>query len=179
MFKKIAIASAAASLIGIGQGAWAGQTSNTMNVTATVNKNCLVATGPSDFTGTYDPVSANASSNLDFTQTIVFKCTKASSGVTVGITNGANYSSGRRLKDATTNFLNYELYQPTAGTPTSCAYTAPYGTTVGTDTYAVGSAAFVTAATSVTVNICGRVPSGQDVPATGNYTDQVTVNVNF
>src|SRR5947207_12227817 len=91
MFKKIAIASAAAALFSIGQSASAGQTTNTMNVTANVNANCVVTTAPSDYTGSYDPVSVNAAANLDFTQSIVFKCTKSSAGVTTGITNGANY----------------------------------------------------------------------------------------
>src|SRR5437868_15245675 len=67
MFKKIAIASAAAALFSIGQSATAGQTTNSMTVTATVNANCVVTTGPGAISGTYDPVTANAVSNLDFT----------------------------------------------------------------------------------------------------------------
>ena len=97
-----------------------------------------------------------------------------------GITNGANYSSGRRLADTgAANFLNYELYQPAAvGGAAACAYTQAYGT-AGAGLFAVAGSNFTSASTSVTVKICGRVPGGQDVPATGNYTDAVTVNVNF
>lgn len=183
MFKKIAIASAAASLFGIGQGAWAGQTTNTMNVTATVTNNCAVTTPPSDYTNPYDPVSANATTpagDLTFTQTVVFKCTKSSSGVTVGITQGANYSSGRRLRvGATSNYLNYDLYQPAAvGAGGSCAsYSQVYDTT-GTGLFAVAGSNFTTSATNVTVNICGKVPGAQDAVA-GSYTDAVVVNVNY
>jgi len=180
MFKKIAIATATAALFSIGQSASAGQTTNTMNVTATVNANCVVTTAPIDFSGTYDPVVTNASASLDFTQSIVFKCTNSSSGVTTGITNGANYSSGRRLADTgAANFLNYELYQPGAvGSGASCAYAQAFGT-VGAGLFAVAGSNFTGSATNVTVKICGRVPGAQDVPATGAYTDVVTVNVNF
>jgi spore coat protein U-like protein len=183
MFKKIAIASAAAALFGIGQSATAGQTSNTMNVTANVNANCVVTTAPSDFTGAYDPVGTNATTpagDLTFTQSIVFKCTKSSSGVTTGITNGANFSSGRRLADTgAANFLNYDLYQPAAvGAGASCAYSQAYST-AGAGLFAVTGANFTTSTTAVTVKICGKIPGAQDVPATGAYTDAVTVNVNF
>ena len=66
MFKKIAIATATAALFSIGQSATAGQTSNTLNVTANVAANCLVTTAPVDYSGSYDPVSTNAVANLDF-----------------------------------------------------------------------------------------------------------------
>ena len=183
MLKKIAIASAAVSLFGIGQGALAGQTTNTLNVTATVNKSCLVTTAPVDFSGTYDPVSANAATpagDITFTPSVQFKCSKASTGVTVGITQGGNFSSGRRLADTgAANFLSYDLYQPSAvGGAATCPYSQAYDTT-GAGLFAVAGANFTTSSTAVTVKICGKIPGAQDVPATGAYTDAVTVNVNF
>ena len=182
MFKKIAIASAVAALFSIGQSAWAGSTTNTMNVTATVTANCAVTTAPSDYTGTYDPVGANATTptgDVPFTQSVVFKCTRNSSGVTVGITQGANYSSGRRLRvGVTSDYLNYDLYQPGAvGSGASCAYTQVFDTT-GSGLFAVVGSNFTTAATNVTVKICGKIPGAQDA-TTGSYTDAVVVNVNY
>ena len=183
MFKKIAIASAAVALFIIGQGASAGQTTNTMNVTATVSKNCAVTTAPSDFTGTYDPVSANATTpagDVIFTQSIVFKCTKNSSGVTTGITLGNNSPGAglRRLNAGGTDNLDYNLYQPAAiGGAAACAYTQAFDTS-GAGLLSVAGANFATSATNVTVKICGLVPGAQDV-APGSYTDAVVVNVNF
>jgi spore coat protein U-like protein len=180
MFKKIAIASATAALFSVGQSALAGQTSNTMNVTATVNANCVVTTGPGAYSGTYDPVSANAATDLIFTQSIAFKCTKNSATVTVGIDPGLHNSSGRRLADTgSANFLNYELYQPLNVTPGTCAYTQIYNTGPGAGLFIVGSSNFGPGLNPVSVNICGKIPAGQDVPATGAYTDTVTINVNF
>jgi len=181
MFKKIAIASAAAALFSIGQGASAGNTSNTMNVTANVAANCVVTSAAGlPFSGSYDPVVTNASASLDFTSAIAFKCTKNSSGVTVGIDHGGHYSSGRRLADTgAANFLTYDVTQPAAvGSGASCAYTQSYDTS-SSGLFAVTGSNFTNSTTTVTVNICGRVPGGQDVPATGNYTDALTVQVNF
>ena len=183
MLKKIAIASAAASLLGIGQGAFAGATSNTLNVTATVNKTCLVTTAPVDYSGTYDPVSANSTTpagDITFTPSVQFKCSKNSGSITVGITQGGNYSSGRRLADTgAANFLSYDLYQPSAvGGAATCPYSTAYDTTGG-GLFSVASTNFSTSTTVVQVKICGKIPGAQDVPATGAYTDAVTVNVNF
>ena len=183
MFKKIAITSAAVALFSIGQGASAGQTTNTMNVTATVSKNCVVTTAPLDFTGTYDPVGTNATTpagDVTFTQSIVFKCTKLSSGVTTGITLGNNSPGAglRRLNAGGTDNLNYNLYQPGGvGSGASCAYTQAFDTT-GAGLFSVAGANFATSSTNVTVKICGLVPGAQDV-APGSYTDAVVVNVNF
>jgi spore coat protein U-like protein len=182
MFKKIAIASAAAALFSIGQGASAGQTTNTMNVTATVTNNCLVTTPPTDFTGAYDPVSANASSGADvtFTKSVIFKCTKSASGVSVGITNGANFSTTRRLRDGvTSNYLNYDLYQPSAVGAGGCATpSAQVFSTAGAGLFSVTGGNFTTGATNVTVEICGNIPKGQDAAA-ASFTDAVVVNVNY
>jgi spore coat protein U-like protein len=185
MFKKIAIASATAALFGIGQGAWAGQTTNTMNVTANVTNNCLVTTAPTDFTGAYDPVSANASSGADvtFTKSVIFKCTKSASGVTVGITNGADYglgpigASSRAMKNGS-NYLSFELYQPSAVGAGGCATPSAqvFGTAGGALLSVTG--VFTTGATNVTVEICGNIPKGQDVAA-ASYTEAVVVNVNY
>ena len=180
MFKKIAIASATAALFSVGQSASAGQVTSPLSVTATVSANCAITTAPSNFSGAYDPVSANAATDLLFTPSIVFKCTKSSGSVNVGVTLGAN-STGpglRRLNDGGTNYLNYNIYQPSAvGGAAACAYTTAYDTSGG-GLFGVAGANFTTSSTNVTVKLCGQVPQAQDVP-TGTYTDSVTVQVNF
>lgn len=171
----------AALLLGMVQSASAGQVSATMNVSATVSRNCVISTGPANQTGlTYDPVSANLIANNDFTTSVTFNCTKNSTGVTTGITLGSNSPGAglRRLNDGGTNNLNYNLYQPAAvGSGASCAYTQAYDTS-GAGLFSVGSSNFTTSTTAVVVKICGRIPGAQDVP-TGTYTDSVSVQVNF
>src|SRR5207253_78676 len=82
------------------------------------------------FSGSYDPVVTNASAPLDFTSSIAFKCTKNSSGVSVGIDHGAHYGTGRRLADTgAANFLTYDLTQPSGvGGGATCAYSQSYDT---------------------------------------------------
>jgi len=183
MFKKIAIASAVAALFSIGQASFATSTTSTMNVSSTVSNTCSVTTGPSDYTGTYDPVGANAATpagDIAFTQSIVFRCTKSASGVTVGITAGANYSGGRRMRiGATSDYLNYDLYQPDVpGSGGTCTGASTAYSTAGGGLFSVPGTNFTTKSTDVTVKICGKIPGGQDA-AVGSYTDQVTVNVNY
>jgi spore coat protein U-like protein len=184
MFKKIAIASAAYALLSAWHGAMAGNTTPApINVSATVSTNCLVTTPAADQTGlTYDPVSANAATDNNFTASVVFKCTKNSTGVTVGIDAGLHFSGGtRRLSDGSGApgpfFLNYDLYQPAAvGSGAACAYTTAYDNS--TNAFGVGSTNFTTAATLVTVKVCGKIPQAQDV-GPGTYTDTVNLQVNF
>jgi spore coat protein U domain-containing protein, fimbrial subunit CupE1/2/3/6 len=81
-----------------------------LGVSATVTNNCTISTAALAF-GSYDPVVANASSNLDGTGTVVVACTKGATA-TIGLGLGGNASgSTRRMGDGGTNYLTYELYQ--------------------------------------------------------------------
>src|SRR5215470_3324143 len=81
-----------------------------LGVSATVTNNCTISTAALAF-GSYDPVVANASTNLDGTGTVSVACTKGTSA-TVGLGLGSNASgSTRRMSDGGGNFLTYELYQ--------------------------------------------------------------------
>jgi len=180
MFKKIAIATATAALFGIGQAAWAGATaSQTLTVNASVATNCRVTTGPGTVTPSYDPTTPGGSPAVNFTPTIVFRCTKGTSSVSVSATLGAHAASTQRQLSLSGGaggpFLTYQLYQPGAGTPTACAYTTIYNS--GVSDYTVG-AVFTTSTTDVTVNLCGQIDAGQDA-ATGTYSDLVSVVVNY
>jgi spore coat protein U-like protein len=136
-----------------------------LGVSATVTNNCTISTVALAF-GSYDPVSANAAANLDGTGTVVVACTKGATA-TIGLGNGDNYSSGRRMDDGSSNFLSYELYHEAART------------TVWTDT--VGGLLSTGVAPSKAARnftVYGRVTSNQDVEA-GNYSDTVVASVNF
>jgi spore coat protein U-like protein len=131
-------------------------------VTASVTANCTISAGALAF-GAYDPVVANASTNLDQTSTITVACTKGSTG-TVSLDNGTNFSGGLRRMKAGANFLNYEMYNDSART------------TVWNATNTVSYTAASKATSSLT--LYGRVPSGQDVPV-GSYSDTVVATITF
>lgn len=137
-----------------------------LSVSATVTNNCTISTAALAF-GSYDPVAANASTDLDGTGTVVVACTKGSTA-TIGLGLGANASgTTRRMTDGSSNFLNYELYQDSSRS------------TVWSDTGA-GLLSPVAAPSKAARNftVYGRVASNQDVPA-GSYSDTVVATVNF
>ncbi|HEY7189362.1 MAG TPA: spore coat U domain-containing protein [Vicinamibacterales bacterium] len=168
MFLGMAGAAAAVALVFAGFSATASAATATANlgVSATVTNNCTISTAALAF-GSYDPVVANASTNLDGTGTVTVACTKNATS-TIGLGLGSNASgSTRRMSDGAGGFLTYELYQDAAratvwGNSGAGLVTPP--------------AAPSKAARNFTVY--GRVPSNQDVAA-GTFNDTVVATVNF
>jgi spore coat protein U-like protein len=140
--------------------------STTLSVTATVSKNCTITTAPVAF-GNYDSVAANATAPLDGLGTVTVTCTKGSPAK-VGLNDGSNaQGTTRRMSQAATDFLAYELYKDTT-------HATRWGNTADT-------ALDITAAPSQAprnFSVYGRVPAAQPV-AVGSYTDTVTATVNF
>jgi spore coat protein U-like protein len=137
-----------------------------LGVSATVTNNCTISTAALAF-GSYDPVVAHASANLDGTGTVIVACTKGATS-TVGLGLGSNASgSARRMTDGASNYLTYELYS-------DAGRTTVWGN-AGAGLYNPGAAPSKTARN---FTVYGRVTSNQDVPA-GSYNDTVVATVNF
>jgi spore coat protein U-like protein len=137
-----------------------------LGVSATVTNNCTISTAALAF-GSYDPVVAHASTNLDGTGTVTVACTKGAVA-TVGLGLGSNAAgSTRRMTNGASEYLTYELYQD-AGRATV------WGNS-GAGLYSPGAAPSKTARN---FTVYGRVTSNQDVVA-GNYADTVVATVNF
>jgi spore coat protein U-like protein len=167
-FLGFAAAVSGMALVAAGFNATASAATATANlgISATVTNNCTISTAALAF-GSYDPVVAHASTNLDGTGTVIVACTKGATA-TVGLGFGSNASgSTRRLTDGSSNYLTYELYQ-------DAGHTTVWGNS-GADLYSPGAAPSK-AARNFTVY--GRVASNQDVPA-GSFSDTVVATVNF
>jgi len=140
--------------------------SASLSVTASVSKNCTIATAPVNF-GAYDPVAANATAPLDGTGTITVTCTKGAVA-TVGLNTGGNADgTSRRMIGGTAAYLNYELYKDSS-------HSTVWGDTIDT-------ALDLPAAPNRTPRdfpVYGRVPGAQDATV-GSYTDTVVATVNF
>ena len=150
----------------LGSQSFAATATANLAVNTSVASNCTLTTAPVAF-GSYDPVVANASANLDATGALTVACTKGASP-SIALALGGNASgSVRRLSDGSGNYLSYELYQ-------EAARSTVWGTTGGALLTPV--AAPSKAARNFTVY--GRVPANQDVPS-GNYADTVVATVNF
>lgn len=158
----------ALGLVAAGPARAATATSN-LSVTATVSANCTIATSAVAF-GTYDPVSAHASSALNGTGTVTVTCTNGSSA-TITLGQGSNADTGstdaaplRRVKSGA-NYLSYALYS-------NSDRTTVWGNTAGTGVAHTGSGS----ATAITVY--GQIAAGQNVPA-GSYVDTVVATITF
>ena len=137
-----------------------------LGVSATVTNNCTISTTALAF-GSYDPVAANASTNLDGTGAVSVACTKGTAA-TVGLGLGSNASgSTRRMGDGAGNFLTYELYQDSGHT-----------TVWGNAGAGLLSPAAAPSKAARNFTVYGQVVSNQDATA-GSYTDTVVATVNF
>jgi spore coat protein U-like protein len=141
----------------------AAQSTAQLTISATVVKNCTVDTASISL-GNYDPLVANYSAAATPTGTVTVRCTK-NTAYSIGLDNGGNFSAGeRRMKSATNEFLNYDLYQ-------DAAFATPWTTAqpvTGTST----------SRAPLGITVFARIPGGQDV-SQGTYTDVVTATVNF
>jgi len=137
----------------------------TLTVNATVQNTCTINSSPVLNFGQYVP---NQGTNLDVSTTFTVTCT---GGLwTVGLDNGSNFSSGRRMISGG-NFLPYSLSGINAGG-------ANWGNTAGTDTYASGSASSTGNGSPQTLTVYGRIASGQTIPV-GSYSDTVQITLYY
>lgn len=178
-FPRLRIVGIAAAVLAIGSlgtlPVQAGQATGTVNVSATINQNCTIATSPVAFGSTYDPVVTNLSNPLNVTGTYVaITCTKGATGVSValgGSQTGNNCAASTRCLYNTTSQLTYNLYE--AGFSGTTWPISSNGTTG-----AVTQSSSFGATSPYTVYIGGQIPGAQDVTP-GTYSDQITAYVNY
>lgn len=154
----------AVGLLGTGSLALSATTSDTMDVTATVEDSCQVVASALAF-GSFAAID---STNVDGTTTVDVTC---SNGTTydIGLDEGENGASvtDRQMSDGGTGSLDYALYSDDGRT-------SNWGDTVSTDTVAdTGSGE------TQTKTVYGRIPSGQETAPTGAYSDTITVTVTY
>jgi spore coat protein U-like protein len=161
-----AVSGMALGAAGLGSTVSAAQATANLGVSATVTNNCTISTAALAF-GSYDPVVAHASTDLDGTGVVTVACTKGMTA-TIGLGLGANAAGVvRRMKDAGTNYLTYELYQEVGHT-----------TVWGDGGAGLLSPVAAPSKAARDFTVYGRVTSNQDIPA-GSYTDTVVASVNF
>jgi spore coat protein U-like protein len=139
--------------------AHAAQTTTTFSVTATVTATCSVSASTLAF-GNY------AGNQTDGATTITVTCTNTTP-YEVGLNDGVNTPT-RRMKDAGSNYLTYDLYTD-SGRSTRWGEIGDVG---GTSVHGTGDG------TPQTLDVYGRIPANQNPPA-GNYTDTVTVTLSY
>ena len=148
-------------------GAYAGTSSGSLTVTASVNSSCIVSSGTLSF-GTYDPINTNVSAPLLQSGTFQIQCTNGLTA-TILLGQGLNPDSGssdsapiRNMTNGASR-MNYQLY------------TTGARSTVWDNASGVSQ---VTTGLTQTMTVYGSVPAGQNVPA-GSYSDTVVITVNY
>ncbi len=163
MSGSIRWAAGAAMLLFSAGAALGATTTTTFQVDATVISSCSVSATNLGF-GNYDSLAATAT---DATSTVSVQCSLLTSyeiGLDAGVGSGATVTTRRMTLGADT--LDYTLYQDSARTTV-------WGNTLSSDTVSGAGTGL-----SQPYTVYGRIPAGQIVN-TGNYTDTVTVTVNF
>ena len=168
----IPLAAVAIAAIAIPMSTHASTATGTMNVTASVAKNCAFTTGTLAF-GAYDPVSTNASGGTDLkvtdtTSALSISCTKGTSA-TITLNNGTNSGgscsgTGPACLSDGTDVLNYGVY-----TDNTFATLWTGATSVSYTSTAVGAPA---------LKVNGIVYKGQSV-GVGSYTDTITATATY
>ena len=154
--------------------ALAGTATSNMSTSADVSNNCIISAGALSF-GAYDPVSANASSELDQTATLTVTCTNGAAA-NITLDQGTNAATGstdsaplRRLKLDASNFLSYSLWQDSG-------HATVWGNTTSSPNT---SESYTGTGTSGTVTVYGKIAGGQTTVHAGSYADTVVVTVSF
>lgn len=145
-----------------------GSATGNLNVSALVNQNCAASSPTLDF-GSYNPITTNATANLDSATTITVSCA-LDDNVRLGFDLGSNATGGhcgpspQRCMANGSSYLNYNIYASSTDRSAGTPWTAPVTETVGGG--------------SATISIYGRVPGGQDA-IVGVYTDSVVATVYY
>jgi spore coat protein U-like protein len=176
-FGTLAAAFTVASLAFATGPVFAGSQTQSLTVNGSVTQSCTTLSSAQTLTFTaYDfqtnATAADTAGPVSYTT----KCTKGSS-VAFSVSGGSNYShtSGTRAmkSQSTSDYLNYGLFQD-SGYSTAWAFDSTSG--AGTN----GPTLNPTSDTqTLTLTIYGSIPAGQDVSVATDYTDSVTVAINY
>ena len=145
-----------------------GSATGNFSVSTTVDQNCAASSPTLDF-GAYNPITTNATANLDSSTTISVACA-FDDNVRLGFDLGTNASAGhcgpspQRCMANGNNYLSYNIYASSNDRSSGAPWTTPV-----TETISGGSSA---------ISIYGRVPGGQDA-SVGTYSDSVVATVYY
>jgi spore coat protein U-like protein len=167
--RRLVAGTAVAGILGtlaLSYSAQAATATANLAVSASVAQNCTISAPNTLAFGSYDPVVANETTDLDADTTITVRCTRGSTGVWVGLGLGSNASGSTRRMASGADRLAYEIYS-------DASRSTVWGNTSGSGvSYTPSSSA------PATLDVYGRVAAGQDA-AVGTYSDTVVATINF
>ncbi|MFO1406079.1 MAG: spore coat protein U domain-containing protein [Steroidobacteraceae bacterium] len=167
MLKQTIGSVSAAVLLAVAGTAGAATKTDTMQVSATVSKNCVITAAPLNL-GTFD-----GTNNLTASADINVRCT---TGTTFGVAlnTGSSGSYANRTLVNGTDTLAYNLY-------TTNAYTTVWGDGTGTTGTRTGTGTGMAAANAQALTVYGRLLASANTGAvnSGTYTDTITATITY
>lgn len=145
-----------------------GTTTNTITVTLIVSKDCTISAPAINFGS-----AAFVASLKPVTQDITVRCTK-DAAYTVGISDGLNFSTNRRLANGT-NYIGYEIYFPS----TAITRWGSVGGQRVSSSVATTNPLKYTGTTDQTYTYKAVILPGQPAVPKAVYSDTLLINVQF
>jgi len=151
--------------------AQAGTATGTLPVSMTITATCTIGATAMAFTAQLGAGLVTTAATA--TGSISVTCTNLAP-YAIGLDNGGNYSTTRRMVFASTNYLPYNLY-------TNAGLTTPWSTATGASTCTTSTDCYTGTGTgsAQSINVYGQVPTVATAPAPGAYTDTVNITVYF
>ncbi len=140
-----------------------------MTVQLTVTASCSINAATLDF-GNAGLLAAL----IDATTTLSVTCTNTTP-YSVGLDNGVNFSSTRRMRQgATANYIGYAIY-------TDSGRTNAWTTASSSTTCSAANSCFLGTGngSAQSITVYGRVPALGTAPTPGAYTDTVTMTITY
>ena len=174
--KMLALSTMLLFAVGLSVSAYATASVSDMAVTAEINANCIMSTTDLAF-GAYDPIVANAASDLRATATVSTTCTLGATGV-ITMSPGDHFSycvgndCNRQLANAEeTSFLRYNIY-----TDANYWFSGIWNNDVEEMSSVAG---FLGSGVSHNLTVYGEIPKNQKNALAGSYTDTITVTLTY
>lgn len=165
----ILVLASLASIAGSADSTPAATSNSALSVTATAIAQCTVVAAPVAFATLSSTTMTSALGSVSV------NCT-AGNAISIALDGGANATSGQRRLANGSNYINYNLYQPTAAGNAQSNPPVAWGNGGVT---ATGSAFSATCSgTAQMFNVYAQIPAGQTMYS-GTYSDAVTLTLTY
>lgn len=154
-----------------GPTARAGSTTGTLPVSMTITASCTIGATAMAFTAQLGAGLVTTAATA--TGSITVTCTNQAP-YAIGLDNGANYLSTRRMVSGGSNYLPYALY-------TNAGLTIPWSIATGAATCTTSSDCYTGTGSGAaqTIPVYGQVPIIGTAPAPGTYNDTVNITIYY
>ncbi|MGA3397683.1 MAG: spore coat U domain-containing protein [Acetobacteraceae bacterium] len=151
--------------------AQAGTATGTLPVSMTILASCTIGATSMAFTSQLG--AGLVSTAATATGSISVTCTNQAP-YAIGLDNGANYSTTRRMVFASTNYLPYNLY-------TNAGMTTPWSTATDSATCTTSTDCYTGTGngSAQSINVYGQIPTVASSPPPGAYSDTVNITIYF